>query len=71
MRGGPVCKFTVHLNWTRCVDPQALEGLKRRFKPFDLPDEATLTWYLRDRYFDVDEAESKLRTMLRWRSGFQ
>ncbi|EFJ41850.1 hypothetical protein VOLCADRAFT_67793, partial [Volvox carteri f. nagariensis] len=34
-------------------------------------DEATLKWYLRDRYFDVDEAEQKLRSMLKWRQSFQ
>ena len=28
-------------------------------------------WYLRDRYFDVDEAEAKLTKMLKWRQDFQ
>jgi hypothetical protein len=28
-------------------------------------------WYLRDRYFDVVEAEQKLRAMMKWRAGFR
>lgn len=50
---------------------QALQALRQRFSPAEVPDDATLQWYLRDRYFDPDEAEGKLRKMLRWRSGFQ
>ncbi len=36
-----------------------------------MPSDETLRWYLRDRYFDVDETESKLSSMLRWRDSFQ
>jgi hypothetical protein len=35
------------------------------------PDETTLRWYLRDRYFDVEEAQQKLTDMLQWRSQFR
>ncbi len=28
-------------------------------------------WYLRDRRFDVREAEAKLRSMLQWRRAFK
>jgi len=30
-------------------------------------DDSTLRWYLRDRSFDVDEAEQKLQALLRWK----
>ncbi|KAG2449598.1 hypothetical protein HYH02_005131 [Chlamydomonas schloesseri] len=30
-----------------------------------------MKWYLRDRYFDPEEAEQKLRSMLKWRQAFQ
>ncbi|MEW5297860.1 MAG: hypothetical protein WDW36_001039 [Sanguina aurantia] len=50
-----------------------LKQLQQRFVggSSPAPDEETLKWYLRDRYFDVTEAEEKLRSMLRWRSDFQ
>lgn len=52
--------------------PQALAALRQRFSSPDAsPDEDTLKWYLRDRYFDVEEAEQKLRSMLKWRKAFQ
>ncbi|GIL66802.1 hypothetical protein Vafri_20305 [Volvox africanus] len=59
--------------WTDSPGQQnALVELKQRFyKESAPPDEATLKWYLRDRYFDVDEAEQKLRSMLGWRKTFQ
>lgn len=53
---------------------KALSELRSRFaasSSLPCPDDDTLRWYLRDRYFDVDEAESKLRSMLRWRKTFQ
>jgi len=60
---------------------KALESLRLRLQrnPPAVPpgaavpppvDDDTLRWYLRDRYFDVEEAESKLRSMLRWRREF-
>jgi len=33
-------------------------------------DESTLQWYLRDRYFDVEEADQKLSKMLHFRKAF-
>jgi hypothetical protein len=35
--------------------------------PHGAPDDALLQWYLRDRYFDVGDAEAKLTSMLNWR----
>ncbi|GFR44643.1 hypothetical protein Agub_g5932 [Astrephomene gubernaculifera] len=59
--------------WTDAPSQRAaLASLKQRFSDDLLPpDEATLKWYLRDRYFDVNEAEQKLRGMLKWRRSFQ
>ncbi|KAL6761132.1 CRAL-TRIO domain-containing protein [Haematococcus lacustris] len=61
--------------WTG--SPQQIDALQTLRQRFDrttqsskLNDE-TLQWYLRDRYFDVDEAEQKLRRMLAWREDFQ
>jgi hypothetical protein len=51
---------------------QALQELEQRFaSEANPPDAETLKWYLRDRYFDVEEAEIKLRSTLRWRQSFQ
>ncbi|GFH29899.1 CRAL-TRIO domain-containing protein [Haematococcus lacustris] len=50
-------------------------GQARRSKSMTMQssklNDETLQWYLRDRYFDVDEAEQKLRRMLAWREDFQ
>ncbi|KAJ9519999.1 hypothetical protein QJQ45_014725 [Haematococcus lacustris] len=50
--------------------PGALPCSRLKDMSNKLNDE-TLQWYLRDRYFDVDEAEQKLRRMLAWREDFQ
>lgn len=52
--------------------PQALSKLKGKLEkgPYGAPDDDTIRWYLRDRYFDVPEAEAKLTSMLRWRREF-
>jgi hypothetical protein len=50
----------------------ALDELRARFAasaPTPPPDEL-LRWYLRDRYFSVDDAERKLRSMLDWRARY-
>ncbi|KAI8470161.1 MAG: CRAL-TRIO domain-containing protein [Monoraphidium minutum] len=48
---------------------QALAELRGRMQecPLGCPDDETLKWYLRDRYFIVEDAETKLTSMLRWR----
>ncbi|MEW5315638.1 MAG: hypothetical protein WDW38_007052 [Sanguina aurantia] len=66
--------FAASEPWTG--SPQQVQTLKQLQQRFvggssPAPDEETLKWYLRDRYFDVTEAEEKLRSMLRWRSDFQ
>ncbi|WIA20830.1 hypothetical protein OEZ85_005183 [Tetradesmus obliquus] len=52
---------------------QALEQLRTRMSENgqECPNEDTLKWYLRDRYFDVDEAEEKLAATLKWRHAFK
>jgi hypothetical protein len=53
---------------------QALVALRARLATSQQqqpPDDELLKWYLRDRYFDVDEAEQKLRTLLRWQRDFR
>ncbi|KAF8062701.1 SPAC3H8.02 [Scenedesmus sp. PABB004] len=52
---------------------QALEQLTARMSAggAECPDADTLRWYLRDRYFDVAEAEQKLRATLAWRTAFR
>ncbi|GLC47000.1 hypothetical protein PLESTB_001656000 [Pleodorina starrii] len=59
--------------WTNApIQQNALAELQKRFSADAAPpDEATMKWYLRDRYFDVEEAEQKLRSMLKWRQTFQ
>lgn len=49
---------------------QALYQLQQRLRnsPYGQPDQDTLKWFLRDRKFDVAEAESKLTRMLAWRA---
>ena len=51
---------------------QALAQLQQRFQGFRFgePTEEEAQWFLRDRSFDVDEAEEKLATCLRWRAEF-
>ena len=49
---------------------QALQQLRQRLGA-SAPEDGTLMWYLRDRYFDVEEAEQKLRAMMKWRAGFR
>ena len=52
---------------------QALSQLRSRIAArwgINTVSEDLLQWYLRDRYFDVDEAENKLSSMLRWRQSF-
>ncbi|KIZ00867.1 Phosphatidylinositol transfer protein CSR1 [Monoraphidium neglectum] len=48
---------------------QALAELRERMQrsPLGCPDDETLKWYLRDRYFKVEDAEAKLTSMLKWR----
>lgn len=48
---------------------QALEALKQRTQSFPggQPDEELLTWFLRDRSLDVEEAVEKLRKVTAWR----
>jgi hypothetical protein len=54
----------------------ALEELRARFSsasassPAQPPADELLRWYLRDRYFSVDDAERKLRSMLEWRARY-
>eukprot|EP00877_Chromochloris_zofingiensis_P000680 jgi/Chrzof1/10612/Cz05g05060.t1_CPSFL1 len=52
---------------------QALQHLRQRLSscPYPCPDDSTLRWYLRDRYFDPVEAEQKLVSMLRWKQYFR
>lgn len=52
---------------------KALHSLKERLKDASTtaPSDEVLQWYLRDRYFDVDEAEGKLRSLLRWQKEFE
>ncbi|KAF5839314.1 CRAL-TRIO domain-containing protein [Dunaliella salina] len=50
----------------------ALSDLRQRMVQNSGPrgqslDDRTLRWYLRDRSFDVDEAEQKLQALLRWK----
>lgn len=51
---------------------QALAALQRRFTGFRYgePTADEAAWFLRDRNFDVAEAEEKLATCLRWRAEF-
>jgi hypothetical protein len=35
--------------------------------PHGVPDDSLLQWYLRDRYFNADDAAAKLTSMLNWR----
>ncbi len=55
---------------TILTNSQALYQLQQRLRtsPYGLPDQDTLKWFLRDRKFDVAEAESKLTRMLAWRT---
>eukprot|EP00798_Chlamydomonas_sp_ICE-L_P025636 gene25636-11294_t len=58
------------------INAPALEQLRERLssKPAlkdVVPCDDTLRWYLRDRYFDVPEAEQKLISMLSWKKDFQ
>ncbi|GBF87868.1 motile sperm domain-containing protein [Raphidocelis subcapitata] len=50
---------------------QALEDLRARMEAgqYGSPGDDLLKWYLRDRYFIVDDAEEKLTSMLRWREA--
>lgn len=59
-----------------CRPLQALQALRARFtgggaSGRGAPPDEVLRWYLRDRYFDVEEAEQKLRSMLRWQKSFR
>lgn len=51
---------------------KALEDLKQQVGrlPYGMPDDETLKWYLRDRYFDTTEALSKLKSTLKWKQQF-
>uniref|UniRef100_A0A061S9V7 Motile sperm domain-containing protein 2-like n=1 Tax=Tetraselmis sp. GSL018 TaxID=582737 RepID=A0A061S9V7_9CHLO len=51
---------------------QALYEVQERMKncPYGVPDEATCRWFLRDRKFDIVEAEEKLQEMMKWRREF-
>ncbi|GAX79298.1 hypothetical protein CEUSTIGMA_g6739.t1 [Chlamydomonas eustigma] len=64
--------------WIGSTDQlEALDSLRNRISIAAIelkvtePAEETLKWYLRDRYFDVEEAEQKLKNMLKWRKEFQ
>lgn len=59
------------LPWTGSdAELKALEQLQQQMASceYGVPDTETLKWFLRDRKFDVEEAERKLTSMLRWRS---
>lgn len=57
--------------WTGSPEQvEALEALRARMAVGEIgcpEDESLLRWYLRDRYFDPDEAAAKLTSMLAWR----
>lgn len=63
--------------WTGTDDQnKALQQLRERLSSSPatksmVPDDEVLRWYLRDRYFDVKEAEEKLSSMLSWKKDFQ
>ena len=48
---------------------KALAELRARMEAgqYGSPGDELLKWYLRDRYFSVEDAEEKLTSMLRWR----
>lgn len=51
---------------------QALEDLRSRIRSrSEDADDSTMIWYLRDRGFNVAEAEEKLLKMLKWRKDFK
>lgn len=51
---------------------QALNELHTRMEAKGMRvDEETLKWFLRDRYFNVQEADQKLARCLRWRHEYQ
>jgi hypothetical protein len=63
------------LPWTGDAEQvSALQKLQQRMAAGPFPaaaqDEATLRWFLQDRKMDVEGAEEKLLTMLRWRTEF-
>ncbi len=43
----------------------------RQRTPLVIHTHTLIRWYLRDRYFDVEEAEEKLTKMQRWKKDFQ
>eukprot|EP00879_Flechtneria_rotunda_P022721 GHRR01023997.1.p1 GENE.GHRR01023997.1~~GHRR01023997.1.p1 ORF type:complete len:213 (+),score=44.95 GHRR01023997.1:343-981(+) len=61
------------LPWTGAPEQQqALQQLQQRMSAstHGCTDVEVLKWYLRDRYFDVDEAEAKLTAAIKWRQRF-
>ncbi|KAK9822546.1 hypothetical protein WJX74_003681 [Apatococcus lobatus] len=64
----------VNQPWTGAPqEVSALAELQRRLQssPYGNQDEGLLKWYLRDRSFNVEKAEKKLTSMLKWRASYR